>query len=161
MAERWAVNASPLIFLARVSRLDLLRDVAQSAVVPQSVMRELEAGSDLDDAMAVVRRSDWLLAVDDPVVPESVRIWDLGAGESAVLAWAIAHPSAEAVIDDLQARRCAASLGIPVRGTLGVVLVAEQRGLISAARPIIEELRAAGMYLSDAVIERALSMVGE
>ena len=35
--------------------------------------------------------------------------WDFGAGESAVLAWCLAHPGSEAIIDDLSARRCAAT----------------------------------------------------
>ena len=76
-------------------------------------------------------------------------------------AWALAHPGSEAILDDLQARRCAAAHRLPVRGTLGLVLVAKQRGVVPAARPILDTLRRAGMYLSDAVRERALAAVGE
>ncbi len=64
-------------------------------------------------------------------------------------------------MDDLAARRCARSLAIPVRGTLGLVLIAKQRKLIPAARPVLEQLRQAGMYLSDSVLNRALEKVGE
>ncbi|MEH2009054.1 MAG: DUF3368 domain-containing protein [Nostoc sp.] len=64
-------------------------------------------------------------------------------------------------MDDLAARRCAAVLGIPVLGTLGIVLTAKQRGKITRARPIIENLRSSGMYLSDRVINQALALVGE
>ena len=77
------------------------------------------------------------------------------------MAWALAHAGSEASLDDLQARRCAAAHRLPVRGTLGLVLVAKQRGLVPAARPLPETLRPAGMYLSDAVRERALAPVGE
>ncbi|MEH2055977.1 MAG: DUF3368 domain-containing protein [Nostoc sp.] len=35
-------------------------------------------------------------------------------------------------------------LWIPVRGTLGLVLTAKQRGKITAARPILENLRSLG-----------------
>ena len=86
---------------------------------------------------------------------------DLGAGESAVLAWAHAHPGSLAIVDDLAGRRCAAALRIPVRGTLGLVLVAKQRGRIKAARPVLESMRASGMYLSDGVMNRALALVDE
>ena len=41
-------------------------------------------------------------------------------GESTVLAWALAHPGARAIIDDLHGRRCAEALGIPLRGTVGL-----------------------------------------
>ncbi|HID56261.1 TPA: DUF3368 domain-containing protein [Candidatus Poribacteria bacterium] len=64
-------------------------------------------------------------------------------------------------IDDLAARRCASTLGIPVRGTLGLVLIAKQRGLIPAAKPIVEQLLSNGMYLSRKVINKALALVGE
>jgi predicted nucleic acid-binding protein len=67
----------------------------------------------------------------------------------------------EAVIDDLAARRCAAVLRIPVRGTLGLALIAKQRGQISSARQVLERLRYGGMYLSDEVMNRALALVGE
>lgn len=116
MAERFAVNASPLIFLAPAGLLDLLRLVGDSGVVPQPVMRELDTGAHLHDTAQVVRRTDWLTIVDTPEPPESIRIWDLGDGESGVPAWAIEHPGSEAILDDLQARRCAATLSLPVRG---------------------------------------------
>ncbi|MEY3403806.1 MAG: hypothetical protein RLZZ86_3428 [Cyanobacteriota bacterium] len=52
-------------------------------------------------------------------------------------------------------------LGIPIRGTLGIVLTAKQRGIIRSARPVLEQLRLRGMYLSDKVINQALTLVGE
>jgi predicted nucleic acid-binding protein len=67
----------------------------------------------------------------------------------------------EAIIDDLAGRRCASLLGIPVRGTLGIVLTAKKRGLIPQARPVIETLIRSGMYLSKTVIEEALRRVNE
>ena len=63
--------------------------------------------------------------------------------------------------DDLAARRCPATFRIPVRGTLGLVLLAKQRGRISAARPVLEAMCASGMYLSDPVLNKALALVGE
>ncbi len=161
MAEKFAVNASPLIFLAQAGLLDLLRLVNDTGVVPGAVLREIEAGAHIHDTAQVVRQTDWLTVVKGEGIPESIQIWDLGEGESAVLAWALSHPGADAVVDDLQARRCAATLGLPVRGTLGLVIAARQRGKIPAARPVIERLMEAGMYLSDAVVNLALRKIGE
>jgi predicted nucleic acid-binding protein len=84
-----------------------------------------------------------------------------GPGESAVLTWAHAHVGSEAIIDDLAGRRCAAAFHIPVRGTLGLVLVAKQRGRIPSARQILEQLRQSGMYLSDPAMNNALRLIGE
>jgi predicted nucleic acid-binding protein len=85
----------------------------------------------------------------------------LGPGESAVIAWAHANKGAQAIIDDLAGRRCAAAFSIPVRGPLGLVLIAKQRGHISSARQLLYELRQAGMYLSDSVLQEALEKVRE
>lgn len=82
MAESFAVNASPLILLAQADLLHLLQLVAPTGVVPRTVMQELEAGADIDDAAGVVRRASWLTVVDDPPLPDSIALWDLGPGGS-------------------------------------------------------------------------------
>jgi len=90
--------------------------------------------------------------------PEAIAAWDLGPGESSVLTWALHRPGTAVIIDDLAARRCARALGIPLTGTLGVVLRAHRRGLVPDSRAVIERLRSAGMWLSDAAVEQALAV---
>jgi predicted nucleic acid-binding protein len=87
--------------------------------------------------------------------------WGLGPGESAVLTDSLGLPGSRAVIDDLAGRKCAASLGIPVIGTLGIVLRARRQGIIPAARPVVEDLLRGGMFLSRPLLDRALALVGE
>ena len=65
------------------------------------------------------------------------------------------------IIDDLQARRAAYSLALRLRGTLGTVLLAKKRGIIDRARPLLVQMKARGMFLSDAVLDLALREVGE
>ena len=55
---------------------------------------------------------------------------------------------------DRVARRCAAVHGVPVIGTLGLVLRSKQKRLIESARPIVNELVAAGMFLDDGFVDR-------
>jgi len=52
-------------------------------------------------------------------------------------------------------------LGVRVVGTLGLALRAKARGTVAAARPLVEELRGAGLYLSNDLIRDALRLVGE
>jgi predicted nucleic acid-binding protein len=99
--------------------------------------------------------------VDPGQTPSNLKNFGLHAGEEAVLAWALANPGTEALIDDRAARRCAAALGIPHRGCLGLVIVAKQLGIIPAARPVLDVLRLAGLRLSDGVANQALGTVGE
>ncbi len=130
-------------------------------VVPAAVVGEIRRRGPVDPTVQAMDRATWLTVVEDPPIPPSILAWDLGAGESAFLAWAYAKPPTEAICDDQAARRCAAVLGIPVRGTLALVLGAKRRGIVDRARPLFERLRRAGMYLSDEVIDRALKKVSE
>ena len=85
----------------------------------------------------------------------------IGAGESAVLEWAQANRPARAIIDDYAARKLASVLAVQVTGTLGLALLARQQGLVPLARPLVEEMARAGLYLSESIIEHALRLVGE
>ena len=161
MAERVIVNASPLIFLARAGLIDFLLLLSPEVAVPAAVADEIQRRGPDDPTARAVAGNPWVKVVPTPAVPPSIQAWGLGAGESAVLALACLQSGAEAVIDDLAARRCAAALAIPVRGTLGLVLLAKQRNRISRGRPILMQLRLGGMYLSDHVMDRALALVGE
>jgi predicted nucleic acid-binding protein len=161
VAEPPVVNASPLIFLARAGLLDLLRLSAETVMVPTSVTTEIHRRGPDDITAQALQNTAWVVAVEDPPIPQLIQAWDLGAGESTVLAWAYTHSGTEAIIDDLAGRRCAAALGIPVRGTLGLILTAKRRGRIPQARPALERLRQAGMYLSDRIMDQALALVGE
>lgn len=161
MVERPAVNASPLILLTKAGLLNLLQLLSQEIVVPAAVAIEIQQYGVSDVTSQAIAQTNWLVVVETSPVPELIQSWDLGAGESAVLTWGYVDPNTEVIVDDLAARRCAVALGIPVRGTLGLVLIAKQRGTIPAARPILEQLRDSGMYLSDRVMNQALALVGE
>jgi predicted nucleic acid-binding protein len=159
--ENSAINASPLIYLSRANLLDLLKIISDEIIIPQPVADEILRRGTNDITARAIRQNDWLKIVPPPAIPPEIISWSLGLGESSVLAFTLKNDKTEAIIDDLAARRCAAALQIPVRGTLGIVLIAKKRGEISAARPLLEKLRQNGMYLSDKVLNQALDLIGE
>jgi predicted nucleic acid-binding protein len=159
MAERTVVDASPLIVLSRARRLDLLILAGTTIHVPESVDREVRRHS--DDAARALDTIAWLRTVPDAERLPLVRGWDLGPGESAVLEWAQANRPARAILDDYAARQLASVLAVRFTGTLGLALLAKQRGIVPHARPLIGELTQAGLYLSEVVVEQALRLVGE
>ena len=161
MAEFPAVNTSPLIFLTQANLLYFLQILSQKIIVPQAVATEIQAYGNTDVTAQMLAQTDWLVVTQTPAIPAVIQSWGLGVGESEVLTWAYNYPNTEVIIDDLAARRCAQALGIPVRGTLGLVLTAKQRGVISEARPVLEQLRLSGMYLSERLVNQVLMSVGE
>lgn len=161
MPEALVVNASPLIFLSNSGRIDLLRATGVSrVVVPQPVFDEVTAMQHDDRAARSIAESRWIERAAPVDIPVAITEWDLGPGESAVIAVALLTPGAQPVIDDLAARKCALAFGLDVVGTLGVVIAAHRRGYIEDPDKVLLELRESGMWLSDTVIERALQLAG-
>ncbi len=161
MASRRIMNASPLIFLSRVALLEMLQEPGVDVMVPDVVAQEIAARGPGDPTVHEMNRTPWLRVVPAPRTPHTLLPWNLGSGESGVLSLALGDPECEVILDDRAARRCARSLGIPFQGTLSLVLLARQTGRIPTARPVLEQLRRSGMYLSDRVLEMALAHVGE
>jgi predicted nucleic acid-binding protein len=158
---RLVVNASPLIFLSQIDSLSILPQLARASIVPASVQSEIRASRKRHPTFKEVEIPAWMQIEPDLPIPNAIAGWDLGAGESQVLARALLLPDSEAVLDDLQARHCARAIGVPATGTLGILLRAKRRGIIPAARPLVEELIQKRMYLSRELVETALSDVGE
>lgn len=160
-SKPWVVNASPLILLGKLGRLDLLERLAPSLHVPDGVIGEVSAGGRQRDP-ATAASVAWAQAYrhTDVSVLSTVAHWDLGAGESQVISLCLQN-AALAVLDDGEARACARSHELPLIGTLGVILRARRLGWVPAARPLIEQLIAEGSFLDRALVERELAKLGE
>jgi predicted nucleic acid-binding protein len=169
VAWKRIVNASPLIFLTRLRLLDILNEAGLTVMVPEAVLAELSYLDPDDPAAVAARSTDWIHVVPTPPIPEPLRIWNLGAGETAVIAQALAEIEAtmsdedqiEIVLDDGKARRCAESLGLRVQGTLAFLVLGKKTGRIAAVRPLLERLRSGGMRVSDEIMRRVLTQAGE
>lgn len=155
-------DASPLIILAHGGRLDLLRVLFGRVIVPGMVKREILRPGIPDAAIEALRSLAWLVTVDVEAIPSLIRRFRLDPGEEAVLAWAWAHPGSAAIIDERRGRRAARALGIPVIGTLGIIVEAKARGVIPAARPVVEQLLpTTNWHMSSRLLDQALSRIGE
>jgi predicted nucleic acid-binding protein len=161
VSEVWIVNASPLILLGKVGRIDLISRLGARIAVPQGVAEELRAGPAADPARAWIEGPGAESVASVQRTDPLVATWDLGLGESHVLTLCRMTPDAEAILDDRAARNCAAALGIPVRGTLALIALAKRRGVIAEARPLFDALRNQGIRVDDALIEAALRLAGE
>lgn len=161
MPSVFVADASPLILLAGIGQLGLLGCLTEGVLVPEAVDREVRSGADAAFLARLAEAAAWLRLVPDMTLPASVVRWNLGDGESQVLAYGVARPECELVLDDRAGRRCAKSLGLPVTGTLGIVLRSRRAGHIPAARPVLDALLAIGFYLSPEAQDLALAEVGE
>ena len=65
------------------------------------------------------------------------------------------------LLDERKGRRIAKSLGVRVEGSLGLLVRAKRRGLVSSVRELIKRMLLRGYYLSRELIEEVLRMAGE
>jgi len=152
------VDASPVIVLAKADRLDLI--TMPEVLLPEQVAEEILAGPADDPARRAVE-DGWCARTAPAPLPPRVLEWGLGTGESAVLALALEQPEATVVLDDAEARACARALGLPLIGTLGLVVRAHVEGRIDGAEAIVRDLRAAGLYVAEAVVSAALARLSD
>jgi len=154
------IDSSPLILLGKIRQLELLEKLAAKIIVPETVLEEIRNGADKDPFShnTITWVKSYLVA--NIAIPVSVVAWDVGPGESQVIAHCLLG-GYRAVLDDGKARACASSHSVPLIGTLGMILRAKRKGLISSARPIVERLVAAGSFMDLELVEKALADIGE
>ena len=161
MADRWVVNASPLILPGKAEVVRFLPSLCDELVVPAGVVAEVQRGQVADAARRWLATDGGKFVRPAVPIPPALKDWNGGAGEAEVIAWALAHAGFTAVLDDRAARRLAKDHGVPVLGSLGIILKAKEHGLISAVRPALEKLRSGGAYVSDDLIDHAIALAGE
>ncbi len=163
MSDIAVVNASPLIFLAGVDRLDLLRFAGNDEVIiPGMVWQEVVAhGRHAGTIATMIEKYSWFRQVPTPAtIPDNVISWNLGRGESAVIACALANKGSTIILDDLAARRCARSLDVRLVGTLGLIIRGYQQGTVKDPRDLLFSMRERGMWVSDRVLANVLRGAG-
>lgn len=69
MAERPAINASPLILLTKAGLLNLLQLLSQEIVVPAAVAMEIGQYGETDVTARALAQTEWLVIVETPPVP--------------------------------------------------------------------------------------------
>ena len=154
-------NTTPLVHLARIGLLDLLRDLYGRVDAPPAVVRE--AARHLGDVFTAVTRVGWLVevAVTDKLTADAFERALGGRGEAEAVALALETPGAILLVDEQAARRFARAQGLAVRGSLGVLSDAKRRGLLPAVRPRLDRLRATGFWLDDETYATAVELAGE
>lgn len=155
------VDAGPLIFLARLNRLDLLKMTAEHVFVPTAVLEEIRSKPDPTLSMINGVLGNWLseCKLNNPGLMKL--LLGLGAGEREVLMQAFEQHASIVIIDDQDARRVTRRLGLKLIGTIGLLLVGKKRGIVSSVRAEIEQLEASGFWISKSLRLEALKEAGE
>ena len=158
-------NTSPLLNLAIVGRLPLLRQQFGEVWIPPAVIEELRVEADLPGSHAVREAMDagWLRVeeVQDQAVVRALRR-DLDGGEAEAIALALQMKAIRVLLDEREGRRVAKSLGLKVTGVLGILLHARSEGHLQSLQEAMEELQEqAGFRIGQELFTHVLRKGGE
>ncbi len=173
------VDASAFITLASVGEAALLGEMDGEAVVPEAVAREVvddPAARRLDEGVA----AGWLTVTSlgeltDPERADDLleragthlgrEVADPPSGDLALLAAGLAGRDDDVVVvtDDKPLRRACRSLGVPLSGSLGVVIAAVKYGALGPdrARDVVVAMDAVGARYSATLLDRAERLIDE
>jgi predicted nucleic acid-binding protein len=120
-------NASPLIALAAIERLNLLPALFTSVLIPPAVAQEIKRSIPVAPVWLTMKALGTAL-------PTVVMRRTLADGEREAIALAIELHADPIILDDLPARRVAKAVGLNVIGAVGVLLGAKRVGLTQLPR---------------------------
>lgn len=154
-------NTSPFQYLHQIRQLHLLPTLTGGVVVPEAVADELEAGRAVGCDVPLISDLSWVKVRQPASAPALCLARGLGRGEAAALALALEAQDSVVILDDRLARRTAQLLGLRFTGTLGLLLDAKRRGLVSSVAPMLDQLDGLGFRLSVGTRAAVLMLAGE
>ena len=148
------VNSTPLIALAKANKLEILKEMYEHIIIPEAVYREVTEKDDVA-AQRIEAAREWIeVRKVDSSLDRRMYKAKLHDGEVEVMLLAQEIEADAVVIDDGAARKTAEYLGLPLTGTLGVMIKAKQRGLLEAVMPVIQQMEQNGFFFSRELKEK-------
>jgi uncharacterized protein len=155
-------DAGPLIALAKIEQLPLLKVLFSEVRIPQTVFNETCADTTRADANAIrtfANAHATLHADREDALSKQLQM-ELDAGEAQAIALAQSL-RCTLLIDDLLGRAVARRRGVPIVGVIGMLLQAKRMGHLTHVRPLLEALNAAQYRISTALFNEAIRLAGE
>ena len=84
----------------------------------------------------------------------------LDKGEASSIALAIEIPNSILIIDEIKGRNIAKSLHVEIIGTIGILILAEKKGLIKDLFSVVLKLVNSGFRLSNKILDKIIEKYG-
>jgi predicted nucleic acid-binding protein len=159
-------DSSPLIHLAGIGRLGLLRELYGKLIVPTAVWREIvEEGKGRPGVIEVqeARLAGWIevRSTTQVLLLRSLK-QELDDGEAEVISLAVELNASLVLLDETEARRVAGLYDLNKTGAIGVLIRSRLEGKLEALRPELDKIRnEAGFWIEGRLYLQALAAVGE
>ena len=156
-------DSSPLVSLAAIEQLSILRRLFGHVIIPEAVAREIMQQGAGKTGATEVAKAAWIehVAVEETQLVSLLKT-DLDLGEAEAIALGLERGADVILMDERAGRRRARALGLQVAGVVGILVEAKKKGYLAEVKPILEALLSrAGFYLGESVYRHALQMAGE
>lgn len=160
-------NASPLIYLAKIGKLNLLKQLFNEVVIPSQVFRETMKTEDKTPDIAIItaaNKEGWI-KLDSTKLPEAKALREmarihLGEAEAILLA---RRRKLDLLIDEKEATITAHTFGVKTMGVLAVLILACANGSLSYSefKESLDALVKAGFWITVDVYNKALEKAKE
>ena len=158
MSVKIISNASPLIFLSKVEKINLLNDLFSEVFIPDGAWDEAVRKPDNATDKLCKLKSDRRLTVFTVknTIAVSAMKGRLHKGEVEVIVGAGELGISRVVLDDGYARNKAEQMGLSVIGTLGILVAGHKKGFVTDLSSEIKKLRIIGFRISDSIVEQIM-----
>jgi predicted nucleic acid-binding protein len=157
-------DTGPIIGLAKIGQLFLLKKLATEVMIAPFVQKELYGKIGAESELIDQALDDFIQVAGpknlDNESYEIIKTLDEGERQSICLA-ASFKKDAMWLIDDRAGRQAAEDLRIPKTGLVGILILAKQKGYIDNMGLLLQQLRHAGYWLSNEVITVARKLAKE
>lgn len=155
-------DSSTLIALSRIGHLDILKKVLRSLKIPPAVYGDVVIKGAGRPGAIEVKEAKWIEKrnVSDQGLVKRLNV-NLGLGESEAIALAKEIKADLVILDDDKARKVAISEGLRVIGLLAFLIKAKEKCAIKKVKPLTDELRQKGFFISEDLYQDSAQRAGE
>jgi predicted nucleic acid-binding protein len=157
-------NTTPIIALASIGRLELLPTFFKEITIAEAVKDEINAGGKVE--VPNPDTIEWIKIKKNITDIKEKLLFDLDEGEKQSILIAIDteekgdHENL-LLIDERKGRKIATSLGVKIKGTLGILAEAKRRGLIDNFKKYALKLLENNLYYDLELIDAISQAVDE
>lgn len=160
-------NTGPIIALMAIGKLSILKEMFDEVVIPHEVHQEILMGKTVEDFANLIRitvyeQEKWIRVqeLQTPLNPALIGMLDVG--EASVIQLASDAKTDFVLIDERKARKIARLMyGLKVVGTARILVEAKRKGIIETVKDLLDEMRTAGYWIGDNIVQQILKEAGE
>lgn len=157
-------DTTPLISLLKCDCLGVLRELFGEVQIPEAVYTELTSNPKFAEEAVTIVNSDFIHKVnieDRKSVALFKRATGLDIGESEAIILSDNLKADFLLMDEVKGRKIAVQMGIHIMGTVGILLLAYDTGILSAEDigTTVALLRNANRHISEKLFEQLLDKI--